>query len=172
MLKLIGCLCILAGCIGWGGSRIRDERERIRHLQEMIRVVRRIQSEISYGRHTMPEICLILSEYCQMPYQACFGSIYERTRQQDGTCLEKIWRQEMVSCLQTAHLQEEEKEVLFNLPQNLGLQEEKYQAENIGQSLDLLLRKCRQAEDAYENKSRVIFSLSILTGVFLAILLL
>ena len=56
--------------------------------------------------------------------------------------------------------------------QNLGIQEEKYQAESIGQSLDLLLRKCRQAEDAYENKSRVIFSLSILTGVFLTILLL
>ena len=74
--------------------------------------------------------------------------------------------------MQSVSLQKEEQEILRNLPQNLGLQEEKYQAESIGQSMDLLIRKCRQAEDAYENKSRVIFSLSILTGVFLVILVL
>lgn len=172
MLKVVGCLCILVGCIGWGGSRIREEKGRIQHLREIIRIIRRIQNEISYGRHTMPEICLILSENCRMPYQAGFRAIYERTRQPDGVCLEQIWGQEMALCLQAARLQEEEKEILLSLPQNLGIQEEKFQAENIGQSMDLLLRKCRQAEDAYENKSRVIFSLSILTGVFLAILLL
>ena len=172
MLKIAGCLCILAGCIGWGAGRIRDEKSRIWHLQEMIRIINRIRNEISYGRHTIPEICLILSEYCKASYGECFKAIYERTQQQDDSCLERIWQEEMTRSLGKARLQEEEKEILIGLPQNLGIQEEKYQAESIGQSLDLLLRKCRQAEDAYENKSRVIFSLSILTGVFLTILLL
>lgn len=172
MLKITGCLCILAGCIGWGIGRVRDERNRIRHLREMIRIIKRIQNEISYGRHTLPEICLILSEYCKTSYGECFRTIYERTKQQDGTCLEKIWEEELARSLHRTRLQEEEKEILIGLPQNLGIQEEKYQAESIGQSMDLLLRKCRQAEDAIENKSRVIFSLSILTGVFLTILLL
>lgn len=172
MLKIAGCLCILAGCIGWGMGRVRDEKSRIRHLQEVIRTIKRIQNEISYGRHTLPEICLILSEYCMAPYETCFRTIYERAVQQNGACLEEIWEEEMTRSLHKTRLQEEEKEILISLPQNLGIQEEKYQAESIGQSMDLLLRKCRQAEDAYENKSRVIFSLSILTGVFLTILLL
>ena len=38
--------------------------------------------------------------------------------------------------------------------------------------MDLLTRKCRQAEDAYENKARVTTCLSILAGVFMTILLL
>ena len=172
MLRLAGCVCILAGCVGWGGNKIREEKKRIRHLQELIRIIRRIQSEIRYGKHTLPEICLILSECCEEPFRACFGSIYERTGREDDSCLEQIWTQEMKGLMQSVSLQKEEQEILRNLPQNLGLQEEKYQAESIGQSMDLLIRKCRQAEDAYENKSRVIFSLSILTGVFLIILLL
>lgn len=172
MLKAVGSLCILIGCIGWGSNKIGEERSRIRHLQELIRIIRRIQNEISYGKHTLPEICLILSEYCQAPYRECFRSVYERTGRQDDVCLEQIWAQELAQCLQKVHLQKEEKEILEDLPQNLGIQEEKYQAESMGQSVDFLVRRCRQAEDAYENKSRVIFSLSILAGVFLAILLL
>lgn len=172
MLKIAGCLCILAGCIGWGTGRVRDEKSRIRHLQDMIRIIKRIQSEITYGRHTLPEICLILSEYCRTSSGEYFRRIYERAMQQDGACLEKIWEEELSRSLSGSHLREEEKEILIGLPRNLGIQEEKYQAESIGQSMDLLLRKCRQAEDTYENKSRVIFSLSILTGVFLTILLL
>jgi hypothetical protein len=54
----------------------------------------------------------------------------------------------------------------------LGLQEETMQACNIGQSLDMLNRKCRQAEENYENKTKVIRSVSILTGLLLTLLLL
>ena len=172
MLKAAGCLCILAGCIGWGGNKILDEKRRIRNMQELIRIIRRIQNEIDYGKHTLPEICLILSEYSREPFRECFQSIYERTGRQDDVCLEQIWMQETIRCMQTAYLQDEEQEILRNLPRNLGLQEGKHQAESIGQSMDLLIRKCRQAEEAYENKARMIFSLSILTGVFLVILLL
>ena len=172
MLKVIGSLCILAGCIGWGSNKIKEEKNRIRHLQELIRIIRRIQNEVTYGKHTMPEICLILSKSSKEPYRECFRSIYELSVRQDGACLEQLWEQQVDQYLQRVCLQEDEKEILKRLPQNSGIQEEKFQAESIGQSMDLLTRKCAQVEDAYENKSRVIFSLSILAGVFLTILLL
>ncbi len=171
MLKAVGGFLILAGCIGFGGNRIREEQGRIRHLQELIRIIRRIQNEMVYGKHTLPEICQILSVSSQAPYQEAFDTIYRRMRQEE-TCLDGIWEQEMTQSLRRTRLREEEREILRNLPRQMGIREEKYQAESIGQSMDLLVRKCRQAEESYENKSRVIFSLSILTGVFLIILLL
>ena len=122
MLKAAGCLCILVGCIGWGGNKIRDEKRRIRNMQELVRIIRRIQNEIDYGKHTLPEICLILSEYSREPFRECFKSIYERTGRQDDGGLEQIWMQETIRCMQTAYLQDEEQEILRNLPQNLGLQ--------------------------------------------------
>lgn len=171
MFKLTGILLILAGCIGWGGNKVREEKNRIRHLRELIGMIKRIQDEISYGKHTMPEICLVLSECCSMPYQLYFKQICEQAEQGRGIGVEQAWRQGMGECLRNAPLTEEEKSIAVNLLKNLGMQEEKMQARNMGQSLDFLERKCRQAEEGFENKSRMILSVSVLTGVFLMILL-
>ncbi len=172
MFKLAGILCILTGCAGWGISRIGEEKNRIRHLKELIRIIKRMQDEMSYGKHTMPEICLTLSECCEMPYRVYFKQIFERMEHDRGVCLDKVWEEQAVECLKGVPLSEEEKSILSNLPRNLGMQEEKMQAEIIGQSVDYLARKYRQAEEGYDNKSRMIFSVSVLTGVFLIILLL
>ena len=172
MFKLGGILCILAGCIGWGSNRISEEKCRIRHLRELIRIMKRIQNEISYGKHTLPEICLILAEYSDALYQPYFQGIYEQVSGENCACLAQVWERQIDLCLSEAPLSEEEKGILRNLPQNLGMQEEKQQAEGIGQSMELLVKICRKAEDAYENKSKMILSVSVLAGIFLTILVL
>ena len=172
MLKIAGIICVLVGCIGYGIDRINKERSRIEHLREMIRIIRRIRDEISYGKYTLPEICLILSEYCSVLYQPYFRRIYEQTSRGNGTSFERIWEQQMRLCLRNAPLSDEEKDVLENMTRNLGMQEEKLQAQSIGQSVELLAERCKKAEDAYENKVRMIFSVSVLTGIFLTLLLL
>ena len=171
MIKITGAMCVLIGCIGYGIEKIGRERGRVEHLREMICIIRRIQDEISYGKHTLPEICLILSEHCDVFYRPFFRQIYEYTNNGNGTPFGSIWEQQIGLCLRDTPLTKEEKNILRSLPQNLGIQDEKLQAENIGRIIDLLGRKCRKAEDAYENKARMILSVSLLTGVFLIILL-
>lgn len=172
MFRIVGICCILLGCLGYGISRIGEERSRVVHLREMIRIIRRMQDEIRYGKHTLPEICLIMAEYCDVSYQPYFKQIYEQMSRESGIPLERIWEQQMNQCLRDAYLSDEEKDILRKLPKNIGMQEEKLQAESIGRSVELLVRNCRKAEDAYENKARMILSVSALTGVFLTILLL
>ena len=88
-----------------------------------------------------------------------------------GASLDSIWEQQIRQCLCGAPLSEDEKDILKNLPKNVGMQEEKLQAESIGRSVELLVRNCRKAEDAYDNKAKMILSVSVLTGIFLTILL-
>lgn len=171
MFKLAGFLCIMIGCIGWGEAKIREEKSRVWHLRELKRIIRRIQDEIQYGKHTLPEICLILAEYSDIWYGDYFRRIYEQLRQKNGTGLGKIWGQQMELCFLKVPLQEEEKDVLRRIPDCLGMQDETLQAMHIGQSMDMLTRKCRQAEETYESKSKVIRSISILAGLFLTIFL-
>lgn len=172
MLKLAGVCCILTGCVGWGLNKAKEEKSRVQHLRELLRIIKRIQDEISYGKHTLPEICLTLSEYCSIHYRPYFKRIYEQMSCEGGISFDRIWERQMDECLRNVPLSEEEKNVLKNLPQDMGMQEEKLQAEIIGRSMELLGRKCRQAEDTYENKSRMIFSVSVLMGIFLTILFL
>ena len=56
MYKAVGFFCILAGCAGWGHSLAGQEKERVRHLMMLSQILSRMRSEISYGKHTMPEI--------------------------------------------------------------------------------------------------------------------
>ena len=172
MFKIIGILCILVGCVGWGVGKVGEEQRRLQYLREMILIIGRIRDEISYGKRTLPEICLILAECCSPLYRQYFKQIYKRMSMGDGASLDQIWEEQIKLCLFDTPLTDEEKDILRNLPHNLGMQDEKLQAESIGRSVELLVRSRRKAEDAYENKARMILSVSVLTGIFLTILML
>ncbi len=172
VFKLAGVACILAGSVGWGLGRVGEERRRVEYLREILRIVRRMQDEIDYGKRTLPEICLILSECCGPLYGACFRRIYELTGQGDGAPVKRVWEEQVKACQAEAPLSEAEKAILGNLPQCLGMREEKQQARNIGRYAETAYESCRKAEGAYENKTRMLLSLSVLAGAFLTILLL
>lgn len=171
MFKAIGIICILIGCVGWGNMRIRQERERIRHLHTMRHILERIRTEIAYGKHTLPEICLMLTEINDMCYGKCFQRICEASAA-NGSGLPELWKAEFQAFLKDQPLQEEERELFARLPDRLGFQEETGQAESIGRLEAFLAQKVGQAEEGCENKTKMIRSVSILTGLLLTIWLL
>lgn len=171
MFKAIGIICILIGCVGWGNMRIRQERERIRHLQTMQRILERIKTEIAYGKHTLPEICLLLTEINDTSYQNCFRRIYQASAE-GASGLPTLWKAEFQAFMEGQPIREEEREIFAGLPDRLGFQEETGQAENIGQAEAFFSRRSRQAEESCENRTKMIRSVSILTGLLLTIWLL
>lgn len=172
MYKLAGVLCILAGCIGWGNGKIGQERDRIRQLGALLHILSRIQSEIAYGKHTLPEICLLLTAGKDEGFHACFRRIYERSAEENGTGFPGAWEAEFGACLEKLPLREDEREAVRGLPDTLLFQEEGGQAGRIGQVEAFLTERYRQAQEAYENRSKMIRSVSVLTGLLLAIWLL
>lgn len=165
-------MCILAGCAGWGHSLAGQEKERVRHLRMLVQMLGQMRSEISYGKHTMPEICLLLAELEYECYSKCFRRVYERMEVESGTAFPKIWEEELKNCLEPLPLREDEKRTVTELVKNLGFREESGQAGRVGQTEAFLEGRYRQAEETCENRSKMIHSVSILTGLLLAILLL
>lgn len=172
MYKWIGVFCILAGCVGWGNTKAALEKERVGHLRTLFHILGQMRGEISYGKHTLPEICLLLSELNDDRYKICFSRIYERTRQENGGDFSRVWEEEMENCLEGLLLREDERETLIGLPKTLSFREEDGQSGRIGQAEAFLEGRYRQAEETCENRSKMIRSVSILTGLLLAIVLL
>lgn len=172
MLKLAGIALLMTGCIGLGISRVSDEQRRIRELREIHRIILRIQNEMAYGKRTLPEICLLLSQYAKEPYRQTFSEIFNKLEENDGSILNNIWKEKFEACMKGLPLKEEEKAVLIGLTEQLGIMDEEAQAVNIGQSLDMIKERIHRTESEYENKSRVIMSISVMAGLFLIILLL
>lgn len=172
MYKLLGIFCILLGCFGWGNAKAGQEKDRVRHLRTLFHILGQMRSEISYGKHTMPEICLLLAELNDGCYKTCFSRIYEGSREENGRDFPKVWESETTACLKPLPLREDEREMLVGLPKTLHFQEEDGQAGRIAQAERFLEGRYRQAEETYENKVKMIRSVSILTGLLLTILLL
>ncbi|MCM1175083.1 MAG: stage III sporulation protein AB [Blautia sp.] len=172
MFKLAGILLLMAGCCGLGANRVAEAKQRIRELREIRRMVIRIQSEMAYGKRTLPEICLLLGQCMEEPYRTAFSAIYQKMEENDGTGLNRIWKERMEDCMAALPIWEEEKDILRNMPECFGSLDEKQQAADIGQSLDFLTAHIAQAEAGYENQARVTMSISVMTGIFLVILLL
>ncbi len=172
MYKAVGVLCILVGCAGWGHSLAGQEKERVRHLRALSQMLSQMRSEISYGKHTMPEICLSLAELNDECYSRCFGRIYERTEGEGGTDFPKVWEEEIGKCLEPLPLREDERRTVTELAKSLRFREEGGQAGRVGQAELFFEGRYRQAEEAVENRSKMIHSVSIPTGLLLAILML
>lgn len=172
MYKIAGVLFVLAGCIGWGNEKVGQEKDRIRNLRILFHILGQMRSEISYGKHTLPEICLILAEKNDECYKMCFRRIYEHTQTENTVAFPEAWAMEMKSCLEKLPLLEDERQSVVELPKTLNFQEESEQAGRIRQAEDFLESRYRQAEEAFANRSKMIRSISILTGLLLAILLL
>ncbi len=172
MLRMVGILLLMTGCIGLGYHTVSEEKQRIRELREIRHMMLRIQSEMTYGKRTLPEICNLLAENGEEPYRTIFRRIFQKAEENDGATLERIWMEEMENGLRNLPLKREEKTILKNLSGCNGIADENMQAAGVGQSLDVLTRQIDRAETEYENKSRVIMSISVTAGLFLSILLL
>lgn len=172
MLKLAGISLLMIGCMGLGISKVSEEKRRIRELREIQRMMLRLRNEIVYGKRTLPEICAIFGECMEEPYKRAFAEIFRRLEENDGSILYKIWKDNMKKCVDSMPLKEDEKAVLINIPAYLGILDESAQAADIGESADMVQERIRRAEAEYENKSRVIMSISLMAGLFLTILLL
>lgn len=172
MFKIAGILLLMTGCTGLGINKVIEEKRRIHGLREIRRMVIRIQNEMIYGKRTLPEICLLFADCMEEPFKGAFLNIFNRLEENDGCVLENIWKEKLGRCMSDMPLKEDEKEVLLMLPVHPATLDETMQAVNIGQSLDLIEERIRKAEAGYENKSRVIMSISVMAGIFLVILFL
>lgn len=172
MFKLIGGVCIFMGCIGIGVNLLEQEKCRIQNLKEVYHIVQRMQDEILYGKRTLPELCALLAKCTGERFRDGFEKLYLAGDFSTQEEIKEIWREQMLCCLSDAHLREEEMDSLTQIPDLLGMQNEKMQAACIGQSLELLKQRMTKAQEGYENKSKMILSVSSLLGIFLIILIL
>lgn len=122
--------------------------------------------------YSLPEICLLLAELNCGCYNSCFLRIYERTGEESGKDFARVWEEEMGDCLARLPLREDEREAVAGLPKTMNFREEDGQSGRIGQAEAFLEGRYRQAEETYENRSKMIRKISILTGLLLIISLL
>lgn len=171
-LRLLGAFFIVAGCTGMGFYYRRRLREALEYLRGMCRLLEQFQSEVRYGKATLPECCKRVGERAGSPFGEALCAVYAHTRQHTGDSFYQVWRTQMEKAVSGLPLTPEEKGFFLDFPKNMGLSDQLLQLRTIEQYRELLQGAVREREEKLEQQGRLAAGLGIMSGLLLTVLLL
>ncbi len=171
MLKMIGIICILAGCTGLGLTLSEELKFRVRELQELQELMIRLRAEIRYTHEPLPEAFLHLGSAAARPFSDFFLQTAKDLQACSGKTAQEIWEKNLSNTLKGLHLSGQEKKELEKLGSMLGCLDVEMQMNVLDYYLEQLKASSLRAAQTAGNRRRLYQYLGILSGVMLAILL-
>lgn len=172
MIRLLGGIMIVTGCLGMGLWYRDHFIGRLETLRDLQRIQEMLISEIRYGKSTLPECCNQISGRLAEPYSSCFRCIYDRMRENTGVVFGQMFQEEMKACLNGLPLTEEDKNHFLSLFSENGFEDESMQIRTIEQSKELLQHTITGLEQENTEKCRMAVGLGAMSGLLLLIVLL
>ena len=86
MLKLLGCICILAASGGMAYSCVAGLKQELRQTELLLELLTAMEGEITYSRCPLPDLLAHLAQHMQQPYQQLLqmaGSLMETNQEAD-----------------------------------------------------------------------------------------
>lgn len=171
IIKLAGCVMIIAGFTGVAGSWCRDQKQRLLLLKQIRKIYEDLKYYIAYQKVTIPEALLRLSESRELIFAEAFREIYEEQKKGEKE-FPHSFREQMEKALSKTPLCRQEKLLLMEFPSCLGFMEEGAQAGALDELLREVVRRIEAQEAEQKNKNKMVMSLGLAGGILLTILLL
>lgn len=171
MLRLIGCLLVLAGCTGVAGSVCMDTNNRLMQLKQIRSIYENMKYYIAYQKAAIPEVLFWLSGKAGPPFDGAFERIYQSVYE-EGESLPLMWKQYMGAAMAQSPLNGQEKLLILDFPSCLGYMEERAQAGALDELLREVNLRIEELERDKKGKNKMIMSLGVAAGVLMSILLL
>ena len=172
MHRMIGYLLIMTGCSGLGIWYSMQFRQQHRKLQVMCRILELFMGQIRYGRSTLPECCLQLSQRVDEPYKSCFYEIYRDAFKDEGTAFGHLCEKTLTEGLKKLIVAKEHKELFILGFTKVGFEEDRMQIRNIEQIKDELEDELNNLSRENASKCRLAISLGAMSGLLLVIMFL
>ena len=172
MLKGAGAVLLMLGSCGFALSICRERNRRLQLLKEMREMFRLLQNEICYTALPLPEILKLVGEKVNAPFGKALLLTAEHMRLENGEEFQTVWEEEMKEMLKETSLTAQQKQLLINFPECMGMNESTGQANALNryiEELELMIAVQREEE---KSKNKVIMSLGIAAGLFMVIILL
>lgn len=171
MLKVLACLLVLMGCMGYGMSLNRELRDGLWHIRYIVQILESFLSEVGFRKLSLPECCRLIADYSEEPYKTILCRIYERFEINGRSGFVSYWQEEMRKGLSKMPLSKEEKEVLIGLFEETmiyDLEMQKNLLMSRKQHMEKLLQK---REREISEKRKIYTSLSFMAGLLLVLIL-
>lgn len=171
MLKGIGAVCILCGCMGlglWYRSQFVGRLKTLRRLQQILDLW---ESEVRYGKATLGECCQRMEKQLSEPFRSCFQRLNQRLQHTGGESCGKIVQRTLREGMEGLPLKAEDKEAFLQFVPESGYMDGQMQLLAIQRSRTLLEHTIDRLEKENTEKCRMAVGLGVMSGMLLILVL-
>ena len=171
MLRLAGCLIVIAGSCGLAFGIVGERREYLERCRTWRELFLLIENEIGFQKSSLPEICGRAGMHLPGNKGKFLERIGEGLAGESGSTLGEIWRREAEKIFAEEPLKKElEKEVL-GLGERLCFEDSDMQRK-ILQDIEKYLRKHEEEQESLNReRNKLTLCAGVMGGLLLAILL-
>ncbi len=172
LLKVSGCLFVIAATTLAGKTQADSVQEQYRQMRILQRLICMIESEIRYAHTHLGEIFLHVSRRAEKPYKDWLLCMERRMGQMDSGNFETIWGQAVAERLKDSGLPTKELERLGRLGGQLGVLDLSLQLKVLELYREQLELAMEEVREGMRTKVRLCHCLGVMSGLLLSVLLL
>ncbi|MBO8128487.1 MAG: stage III sporulation protein AB [Peptococcaceae bacterium] len=171
MIKLIGCLCILAAGGLFGASKAAGYAHRPQELRSLQAALSLLETEIIYGATPLPEALHQVAQRVNPIIATLFVTAGDDLRSQDGTSVYEAWQRALYQLQDKSHLRSSDISVLANLGSVLGASDRNDQAKHLKLAIERLGVQAAEAEEQARKNVKLWQYLGFFAGAAVVLLL-
>lgn len=171
LIKLIGCVFVIGTTSAIGFGKGMEYKRHVDELDRLKRVIWHLKGEINYTRNSLQEICQQVAKRVENPYENWLLSLAEQIEEKGHSNLGKLWENAALAYLKDTDLKKEDVEELASLGYQLGYFDVTRQEETLKWYAARLEEKRNALADKLEERRKLCSTLGVMSGIFLAILL-
>lgn len=171
MLKFIGAICILLACTLFGFVQSRQYSRRPKQIRQLIALLQRMETEISYGFTHLPEALHKMSAQAAHPLNIMLTKMAEQMRPASGKSVHEVWGATIEENWHLTAMKQAEKDMIKQLGYTLGMSDREDQVKHLRLGIVQLQSEESQARDEEQRYEKMWKSLGVLAGAFVVILI-
>ena len=171
MIRLLGACMIVSGCTGLGLWYRAQFFGHIRALRILENILELLAGEVRYGRATLPECCGHIEGYLESPFREAFRKIHVRMGKNEGLSFGEVFREEIISGLETLPLQADDREEFLRFALQTGFADGQMQLRTLEHSVEILKGKRTKLEKENAEKCRMAVGLGAMSGLLILLVL-
>jgi stage III sporulation protein AB len=171
VLKIIGCLLVIASSTGIGFFFSSEMKHRIEDLKELRKLIGLLRGDIRYANTPLPEAISVIARRYQGSFHPFFQSTSTKLQEMSGLTFAQIWKEAVEKELADTSLSKKDKAQLITLGENLGYLDKDMQMNTFELYLSQLEDEITELSKTVKERAYLYNSLGIMTGVFISIIM-
>lgn len=170
-IKIIGVLFVTLSCAGLGADAAHKLKKRLRLLETLKHMVIHLKGEILYANAPLAEAFERTGNRNPGKAGDFFREIAAELIRETGESFDGIWKEHAEKFGQGTPLSSKEKEQLISFGEHLGYLDRDMQEKTILLYLEDLEHSITSLREQEPQKCRLFMSLGVMSGLFLAVVL-